>query len=181
MTANNRAKSGCELQETTHKKEAMATEASRVVATTPAPATMDTSPRGRGNGRWRGRSGGRGRGRGDSFQHEGGYDQRQNHRDRGGFRGAAHSSETRPQTLPGNPPAVLTPSAEIDEKIVESKAGKTIAEGADESEAEICFICASPVVHEAIYPCNHRTCHICSLRMRALYKDKNCVHCRVCG
>lgn len=58
-------------------------------------------------------------------------------------------------------------------------AGKTVAEGADESEAEVCFICASPVVHEALMPCNHRTCHICCLRMRALYKDKDCVHCRV--
>jgi hypothetical protein len=60
-------------------------------------------------------------------------------------------------------------------------AGKTVAAGADESEAEVCFICASPVVHEAIMPCNHRTCHICCLRMRALYKDKNCMHCRVSG
>jgi hypothetical protein len=58
-------------------------------------------------------------------------------------------------------------------------AGGTIAAGADESEAEVCFICASPVQHESIAPCNHRTCHICSLRMRALYKDKNCAHCRV--
>jgi hypothetical protein len=58
-------------------------------------------------------------------------------------------------------------------------AGKMVAAGADESEAEVCFICASPVVHEALMPCNHRTCHICCLRMRALYKDKNCMHCRV--
>jgi hypothetical protein len=58
-------------------------------------------------------------------------------------------------------------------------AGGTMAAGADESEAEVCFICASPVLHESIAPCNHRTCHICSLRMRALYKDKNCAHCRV--
>jgi hypothetical protein len=35
------------------------------------------------------------------------------------------------------------------------------------------------VLHESIAPCNHRTCHICSLRMRALYKDNNCAHCRV--
>lgn len=64
------------------------------------------------------------------------------------------------------------------ENKISSNAGKTVAEGADESEAEVCFICASPVVHEALMPCNHRTCHICCLRMRALYKDKNCMHCR---
>ena len=49
----------------------------------------------------------------------------------------------------------------------------------EEVEAEVCFICASPVEHNSVAPCNHRTCHICSLRMRALYKDKNCAHCRV--
>jgi hypothetical protein len=46
-------------------------------------------------------------------------------------------------------------------------------------EPEVCFICASPVVHYAVAPCNHRTCHICTLRMRALYKTKDCAHCRV--
>ncbi|KAF2263642.1 hypothetical protein CC78DRAFT_436339, partial [Lojkania enalia] len=43
---------------------------------------------------------------------------------------------------------------------------------------EVCFICASPVQHIAVAPCNHRTCHICSLRLRALYKTKTCAHCR---
>jgi E3 ubiquitin-protein ligase ZNF598 len=48
-----------------------------------------------------------------------------------------------------------------------------------ETETEVCFICASPVVHNSVAPCNHRTCHICALRMRALYKTKDCAHCRV--
>ena len=50
----------------------------------------------------------------------------------------------------------------------------------DGVEAEVCFICASPVVHNAVAPCNHRTCHICALRLRALYKTRACAHCRVC-
>lgn len=49
----------------------------------------------------------------------------------------------------------------------------------DEVEAEVCFICASPVVHNSVAPCNHRTCHICALRLRALYKTRACAHCRV--
>jgi hypothetical protein len=49
---------------------------------------------------------------------------------------------------------------------------------ADPDDGEICFICASVVQHTAIAPCNHRTCHVCSLRMRALYKIKACAHCR---
>ena len=46
-------------------------------------------------------------------------------------------------------------------------------------EAEVCFICASPVEHNCVAPCNHRTCHICALRRRALYKQTECMHCRV--
>ncbi|KAL1956144.1 hypothetical protein VTO42DRAFT_7579 [Malbranchea cinnamomea] len=45
-------------------------------------------------------------------------------------------------------------------------------------DGEVCFICASRVEHIAVAPCNHRTCHICSLRLRALYKTKACAHCR---
>ncbi|KAL9060325.1 MAG: hypothetical protein Q9162_000729 [Coniocarpon cinnabarinum] len=48
----------------------------------------------------------------------------------------------------------------------------------DEQEAEVCFICASPVTHQSVAPCNHRTCHICSLRLRVLYKTNACAHCR---
>lgn len=45
-------------------------------------------------------------------------------------------------------------------------------------EADVCFICASAVVHNSVAPCNHRTCHICALRLRALYKNNSCAHCR---
>jgi E3 ubiquitin-protein ligase ZNF598 len=54
-------------------------------------------------------------------------------------------------------------------------------DGQEEVEAEVCFICASPVEHNSVAPCNHRTCHICALRLRALYKNKLCAHCRVCS
>lgn len=50
----------------------------------------------------------------------------------------------------------------------------------DADDGEICFICASTVEHNSVSPCNHRTCHICALRLRALYKNKACAHCRVC-
>lgn len=49
----------------------------------------------------------------------------------------------------------------------------------DADDGEICFICASTVEHTSVSPCNHRTCHICALRLRALYKSKGCAHCRV--
>ena len=49
----------------------------------------------------------------------------------------------------------------------------------EDKDAEVCFICASLVVHNSVAPCNHRTCHICALRLRALYKTRACAHCRV--
>jgi hypothetical protein len=52
---------------------------------------------------------------------------------------------------------------------------------AQDDDEEVCFICANPVAHYSIAPCNHTTCHICGLRMRALYKTKDCAHCRVCN
>jgi E3 ubiquitin-protein ligase ZNF598 len=62
------------------------------------------------------------------------------------------------------------------------KAPQTISpdkgKAVEEADGEVCFICASPVIHTSIAPCNHPTCHICSLRMRALYKTKACAHCR---
>lgn len=154
------------------------TAAETVTATTDSPAT---GRGGRGGGRGRGR-GGRGRGRGDSFQNDNaGYDNRQAHH-RGRGRGQSNPAQG-PRT--SNIAINTTENGAGGEKPTgtgkDSMAGKTISEGADESEAEVCFICASPILHEAIYSCNHRTCHICSLRMRALYKDKNCAHCRVCG
>ena len=48
-----------------------------------------------------------------------------------------------------------------------------------DAEAEVCFICASTISHTAVTPCNHRSCHICSLRYRALYKTKACPYCRL--
>lgn len=44
---------------------------------------------------------------------------------------------------------------------------------------DICIICASEVVYYAVPPCNHRSCHICSLRLRSLYQTKACPQCRV--
>jgi hypothetical protein len=80
------------------------------------------------------------------------------------------------------------PVRAVEPKLVPAQGGQALkakeatkpAEGEDEDlEAEVCFICASPVVHNSVAPCNHRTCHICALRMRALYKTKDCAHCRV--
>jgi hypothetical protein len=44
---------------------------------------------------------------------------------------------------------------------------------------DLCWICAEPVKYYAVSECNHRTCHVCALRLRALYKKLDCTFCKV--
>ncbi|PGH10639.1 hypothetical protein AJ79_05353 [Helicocarpus griseus UAMH5409] len=60
----------------------------------------------------------------------------------------------------------------------EGAAATAAATTEEADDGEVCFICASNIAHTAVAPCNHRTCHICALRLRALYKTKACAHCR---
>ncbi|KAF2645667.1 hypothetical protein P280DRAFT_389659 [Massarina eburnea CBS 473.64] len=121
-----------------------------------------TNPRGRGRGNPAGA--GRGQGRGSR---EGG--------NRGGGRiqdkGKAPAEEVEHAQAQAMP-ALVKPSPSP------AAAEASTDADADAEESEVCFICASPVQHLAVAPCNHRSCHICSLRLRALYKTKTCAHCR---
>jgi hypothetical protein len=54
----------------------------------------------------------------------------------------------------------------------------TLAKTADEEHAH-CFICTNDITIYAFGPCNHKICHICAVRMRALYKNNNCAYCKV--
>lgn len=120
---------------------------------------------GRGRGRGRGRGGGE-RGRGN--------------RDRAASKSQQDASTGhQPPPQPGGNGvfgARLTKDAENNDSQGEKKEGAAADE--DEVEAEVCFICASDISHQSVAPCNHRTCHICALRLRALYKTKACAHCR---
>lgn len=57
-----------------------------------------------------------------------------------------------------------------------SKASEAPAVDVDQA---ICFICAEPVSIWALGPCSHRTCHTCTLRLRALFKNRECTFCKV--
>ena len=46
-------------------------------------------------------------------------------------------------------------------------------------ESSVCFICAERVKFWSVSECNHRTCHVCALRLRALYKRMDCTFCKV--
>lgn len=107
---------------------------------------------------------------------------------RGGRRGragrgiAASSYSRRAIDTPANPdpeePPHL-PRAIVSRPDPQDQSKRPIEVSGEQLEADVCFICASNVAHQCLTPCNHRTCHICGLRMRALYKNRDCAHCRV--
>lgn len=132
---------------------------------------LGSRARGKGRGRGRGRSGaGPGASRGGGTRGETPETGRV-----GPQAGSGRAETGRPLT--SSPPSAVNPT----HRPQTTGKGATDNDGSiNEVEAEVCFICASHVVHQSIAPCNHRTCHICALRMRALYKNKECAHCRVC-
>jgi hypothetical protein len=115
----------------------------------------------------RGGRGGRGRGRG-----RGGAG-------RGRGRGGAHNQGDRSQDDSQEKPQQQQQQTQ-GSKPLSFKTKTEQNESAAADDAEVCFICANPVSHYAVTPCGHVTCHICALRLRALYKSKDCPHCRVC-
>ncbi|KAJ1957283.1 hypothetical protein EC988_000909 [Linderina pennispora] len=66
-------------------------------------------------------------------------------------------------------------------KHVANDSGKSEDKGDSEDEdddEDVCFICADPVEFYAIGECDHRTCYLCNLRLRALFKSKACPYCK---
>ncbi|KAJ1968039.1 hypothetical protein IWQ62_001488 [Dispira parvispora] len=79
------------------------------------------------------------------------------------------------------------PAADSEHETVDSPAGtsrqskgkhgsRSRASAVDEKD--LCFICAHKVQYAAFGPCDHPTCHVCSLRLRALYANKTCPYCK---
>ena len=80
--------------------------------------------------------------------------------------------------------AAQAEAEEADEKAAEegdavAVAGVDAAEEEQPPEVELCFICAEPVLLYSVPPCDHRTCHMCAVRLRALYKKEKCTFCNV--
>lgn len=127
-------------------------------------------PRGRGRGRIA--SGARGR--------------------RGAFGGSitrtAESSEPATQTAGPSAPkgkgkqndqTSASQESVLAERVTEASPSAAAATTADDDDDEdLCWICAEPVKLYSVGPCNHRTCHICALRLRALYKVRECTFCK---
>ncbi|KAL0938304.1 E3 ubiquitin-protein ligase hel2 [Colletotrichum truncatum] len=133
-----------------------------------AQPAADSSNPSRGNrNRGRGRGGGGGGGGGGNNAGSRGRGQRSG-RGRGGNNAGAGAHTNTPSAPQVAPKAESKPLA------------RAATEGDDtaSTDGEVCFICAEPIKFHSIAPCNHKTCHICGLRMRALYKTKDCPHCR---
>ena len=54
------------------------------------------------------------------------------------------------------------------QKLVDGKAVALVLEEEDEDDANLCFICAEVAQYWGVGECDHRTCHTCSVRRRAL-------------
>ncbi|GAA5946699.1 hypothetical protein JCM3775_003137 [Rhodotorula graminis] len=84
----------------------------------------------------------------------------------------------------GNDSAAVDRNTNNSERVLEVNAyARAMAKAADEAgettdDDAICFICAEPVVSWSVSACDHRTCHTCSIRLRALYKKKECTFCK---
>lgn len=74
-------------------------------------------------------------------------------------------------------PPVGTTNAAADDA-AETEAIPTADEAASD-DSDICWICAEKIKYYSISECNHTTCHVCALRLRALYKRQECTFCKV--
>ncbi|KAJ5104170.1 hypothetical protein N7532_004699 [Penicillium argentinense] len=135
------------------------------------PTASGSSNQGRG-GRRRGRGGANPSGRLDGQQTPGdGTSKGSKYRGRGGKSSGGRDKQKSADGTGTNGAQPRPATATVGTKQVAAATD-------DADDGEICFICASTVEHTSVSPCNHRTCHICALRLRALYKNKGCAHCR---
>lgn len=112
-----------------------------------------------------------------------------NKADKGSSKDNHHHQSTRKKessSAAGTASQPRAPRTIADTDPIDLQAGKTVAAPPataealeDDEDRPQCFICTENIVIFAVSDCNHRTCHLCSLRLRALYKTKNCAYCKV--
>ncbi|PBK93301.1 hypothetical protein ARMGADRAFT_929972 [Armillaria gallica] len=100
---------------------------------------------------------------------------RKRQRGRGGnSRGKSQNTNTNGDTESG--PAAVKPTEK--EIVVEDEKANEASAQEETSDDAVCWICAEPVKYYSVSQCNHRTCHVCALRLRALYKKNDCTFCK---
>ena len=106
---------------------------------------------------------------------------------RGRFRGGNTAQDAPPTNRGSNNRVKKEKNANIGDDIPNNKKpaeqGSTTIIAAPKSEtdgdSDVCWICAEPVKYYSLSECNHRTCHVCAIRLRALYKKTDCTFCKV--
>ncbi|KAG5642923.1 hypothetical protein DXG03_001874 [Asterophora parasitica] len=96
---------------------------------------------------------------------------------KGGSRGRGggnQSNRGRGGRANGSAPTIK--AAPVLEEKVQAADSTPATDGDD--DADVCWICAEPVKYYSVSECNHRTCHVCALRLRALYKKTDCTFCK---
>lgn len=91
------------------------------------------------------------------------------HRGQGGHRGGGGKSRGRKDS------SAAAPADPVATQLTQNEDAPT-PEATD--DAVVCWICAEPVKYYSVSACNHRTCHVCALRLRALYKKQDCTFCK---
>ncbi|KAK0196440.1 hypothetical protein F5146DRAFT_1107939 [Armillaria mellea] len=100
---------------------------------------------------------------------------RKRQRGRGGnSRAKSQHTNTNGDTESG-PAAVKQMEKEI---VVEDAKANEASPQEETNDDAVCWICAEPVKYYSVSQCNHRTCHVCALRLRALYKKNDCTFCK---
>lgn len=98
---------------------------------------------------------------------------RRGNKGRGGSRGGRQGGPKQDSKAP-------VQKEEENANITDTRADTGTTEAVSEADdTAICWICAEPVKYYSVSQCNHRTCHVCGLRLRALYKKLECTFCKV--
>ncbi|KAF8516949.1 hypothetical protein BU17DRAFT_50348 [Hysterangium stoloniferum] len=71
-----------------------------------------------------------------------------------------------------------TPTVSESNLSVKDLTSGNVADADADGNDSLCWICAEPVKFYSVSECNHRTCHVCALRLRALYKRMDCTFCK---
>jgi hypothetical protein len=95
-------------------------------------------------------------------------------RGRGGNRRRGNSRGVSKPQVTSVDVSATTSAGGKQQNLAESKAAEALGD-----ENEVCWICAEPVKYYSVSDCDHRTCHVCALRLRALYKNTDCTFCKV--
>lgn len=104
---------------------------------------------------------------------------------RGGRGGVRRAADYTPAQEPRVDQAAIAEASRVAIERAQREAEKDAAASGntgtngEQEEPDLCYICAEPVKYYALGTCSHRTCHVCSLRLRALYKKRECTFCKV--